>query len=62
MFDLRWGFNGVSGSDEAGMCAWVVCARVRVRMCSVVLTPCNPLDCSSPGPLSLEFSRQEYWS
>ena len=24
---------------------------------------CNPMDCSSPqAPLSMEFSRQEYWS
>ena len=22
----------------------------------------NPIDCSSPGPLSMESSRQEYWS
>ena len=26
------------------------------------LTLCNPLDCSPPGSLSMEFSRQEYWS
>ena len=28
-------------------------------------TLCDPMDCSSPGtvtPLSMEFSRQEYWS
>ena len=35
--------------------------------CSVAqscLTLCNPIDCSLPGrtPLSLEFSRQGYWS
>ena len=23
---------------------------------------CNPMDCSPPGPLSMDFSRQEYWS
>ena len=23
---------------------------------------CNPMDCSPPGSLSIEFSRQEYWS
>ena len=23
---------------------------------------CNPMDCSLPGPLSMGFSRQEYWS
>ena len=23
---------------------------------------CDPMDCNSPGPLSIEFSTQEYWS
>ena len=26
------------------------------------LTLCDPIDCSPPGSLSMEFSRQEYWS
>ena len=27
------------------------------------LTICNPMDCSSlPGSMSMDFSRQEYWS
>ena len=26
------------------------------------LTLCNPMDCNSPGPQSVEFSKQEYWS
>ena len=33
-------------------------------MCSVIQscpTLCSPLDCSSPAPLCMEFSRQEYW-
>ena len=25
-------------------------------------TLCNPVDCGLPGSLSMEFSRQEYWS
>ena len=25
-------------------------------------TPCDPVDCSPPGSLSMGFSRQEYWS
>ena len=25
-------------------------------------TLCDPMDCSPPAPLSMEFSRQEYWS
>ena len=34
-------------------------------MCSVSLSCpslCDPMDCIPPGSLSLEFSRQEYWS
>ena len=30
-----------------------------VRSC---LTLCHPMNCSSPASLSMEFSRQEYWS
>ena len=26
------------------------------------LTLCDPMDYSLPGPLSMEFSSQEYWS
>ena len=26
------------------------------------LTLCDPMDCSLRGPLSMGFSRQEYWS
>ena len=37
---------------------WLAC---KVAQSSPVL--CNPIDCSLPGfPLSMEFSRQEYWS
>ena len=25
-------------------------------------TPCNPVECGPPGPLSMGFTRQEYWS
>ena len=35
--------------------AWVFIAQL-------CLTLCNPLDYSPPGPLYMEFSRQEYWS
>ena len=36
-----------------------------VCVCSVAqscLTLCNPMDCNHQAPLSMEFSRQEYWS
>ena len=26
-----------------------------------VVSDSDPMDCSPPGPLSMEFSRQEYW-
>ena len=32
------------------------------RLVTQHLTLCDPRDCSSPGSLSLGFSRQEYWS
>ena len=31
-------------------------------VCVMCLTPCSPMDCSPPAPLSTEFFRQEYWS
>ena len=34
----------------------VVCA------CSVMSKSLQPMDCSPPAPLSMELSRQEYWS
>ena len=30
--------------------------------CLVMSDICDPMDCSPPGPLSMGFSRQEYWS
>ena len=37
-------------------------ALFRVLVAQSCPTLCNPVDCSSPAPLSMEFSRQEYWS
>ena len=37
----------------------IVCVCVCVCVC---LTPCNPMDCIPPAPLSTEFFSQEYWS
>ena len=31
-------------------------------VCLVMLTLCNPMDYSPPGPLSMGISRQEYWN
>ena len=38
-------------------------SRSSVRACSVMSTLCDPMDYIAPqAPLSMEFSRQEYWS
>ena len=36
-----------------------VCVCVRTQLC---LTLCDPMDCSPQAPLSMGFSRPEYWS
>ena len=39
--------------------------HIYVCLCSVTQscpTLCYPMDCNPPGSLSMEFSRQEYWS
>ena len=32
-----------------------------LKLLPLCLTLCNPMDCSPSAPMSLEFSRQEYW-
>ena len=39
-----------------------VCVCVRLLVAQSHLTCCNPMDFSHQAPLSVEFSRQEYWS
>ena len=36
--------------------------KVKVLVAQACLTLCNPMDCSPPAPLSMDFSWQEYWS
>ena len=36
--------------------------RVHAKSLQSFLTLCSPMDSSIPAPLSVEFSRQEYWS
>ena len=36
--------------------------KVKVLVARSCLTLCDPNDCSPQAPLSIEFSRQEYWS
>ena len=37
-------------------------ARVHAKSLQSCLILCNPMGCSQPGPMSMGFSRQEYWS
>ena len=36
--------------------------KVKVLVAQLYHTLCNPMDCSPQAPLTMEFSRQEYWS
>ena len=36
--------------------------QVKVLVTQSWPTLCNPMDCSPPAPLPMEFCRQEYWS
>ena len=36
--------------------------KVKVLATQSCLPLCDPMDCSLPDPLSMEFSKQEYWS
>ena len=36
--------------------------KVKMLATQLYLTLCNPMDCSRQAPLSIAFSRQEYWS
>ena len=39
-----------------------VCVCVCAKLLQSCLTLCNPVDCTPQAPLSMRFSRQEYWS
>ena len=47
------------------LCWFLLCSKVN-KLCAKSLQPCltlcDPMDCSPPTPLSVGFSRQEYWS
>ena len=40
----------------------VTCTAIGVLSHLVVSDSYDPIDCGLPGPLSMEFSRQKYWS
>ena len=39
-----------------------VYVHVHANLLQSYQTPCNPVDCNPPGPLSMRFSRQASWS
>ena len=44
------------------VCVQVLCMCVFVKLLQSCPTLCDPMDCSLSDPLSMWFSRQEYWS
>ena len=42
--------------------SWDICCSWCCLVSKLCLTLCNSIDYSPPGPLSMGFSRQEYWS
>ena len=40
---------------------WCACSVTQL-WCACSVTLCDPIDCGPNAPLSMEFSRQEYWS
>ena len=48
---------------KKGRLTLITCeSKVNMLVAQLCPTLCNPMDCSLPGYLSMEFSRQEYWS
>ena len=39
-----------------------ICVHVHAESLQLCPTDCDPMDCCSPGSVSMGFSRQEYWS
>ena len=44
------------------ICMYVCVACLPAKLLQLCLTVYNPIDCSHQAPLSIGFSRQEYWS
>ena len=40
----------------------LLCLKVEMLVTQLCLTLCDPMDCTCQAPLSMEFSKQEYWS
>ena len=57
------GRDHVTNSNQLAESRNDVCTCVRAKSFQLCPTLCDPVDCSLPGSsLSMEFSRQEYWS
>ena len=62
-FELFWGnWNPYRVEEVNCMCTWTLDLRLCVLVAQLCWTPFNPMDCSHQAPLSMEFSRQEYWN
>ena len=50
-------------SFPSPICMYIhIYEKVKVLVTRLCLTLCNRMDCSQLAPLSMEFSRQEYWN
>ena len=55
-------YNHIYVSVSLHMDVYKDWSEVKVSVTQWCPALCNPMDCSPPGPLSMGFSRQEYWS
>ena len=56
------GWDHVTNSNQLAKSRNEVCTCVCTKSFQLCPTFCDPVDCSLPDPLSMEFSRQEYWN
>ena len=56
---LKYSCPGNHIDKGAGRLQSVMCHAKSLQLC---LAHCSPMDCNPSAPLSMEFSRQEYWN
>ena len=65
-WSFRWTWLHVAshhlGKDEEDRQRDGLCHQMYVCMCSAMSDSWDSMNCSPPGSLSVEFSRQQYWS
>ena len=64
---VEWVWIALQRVLSKGLCKWACFAKLMLHnMLGLVTqscpTLCSPMDCSPSAPLSMRFSRQEYWS